>query len=60
MRFCLSWNFWRYSSPPGRDKTFSFTIGTKESSRACPVFNPEISATLPSGPRRIEAEPLEA
>ena len=46
----------RKSSPPGSERTFSSTIGTSESSRACPSFSPEISATLPSVPRRIEAQ----
>ena len=54
----LSANFGRNSIPPGSDLTFSSTIGTSESFRACPSFRPEISATLPSGSRRTEAQAL--
>ena len=60
MRVCLSSNFCRYFSPPGKDNVFSLTIGIRASSIACPSFNPETSSTIPFGSRRMEAEPLEA
>ena len=51
----LSANLGKNSSPPGNVLTFSSTIWTKESFRACPSFRPEISATWPSGSSLIEA-----
>ena len=55
MRF-LSAKASRNLSPPGKDLTFSSTVDTTESLRACPFFNPEISATFPSGSNLIEAQ----